>query len=1397
MNNFTFRSFFLCSAFFFLAGSIQSQQTLTQINGWNAYVHLPANYSSTTITYPTIIFFPGIGEVGTNASAVIANGPGAYITQGWNGNVVIDGNTVEFIVISLQPSAAWPNEIALNQKIQTIKSLYRVNTNKLYLTGLSMGGWCSSTFVTGDPYGGPYTYASQIAAVVEVEGVKPDDNQPYPNLFDNFALSGGKLLGFEQINDGRDVPTRVNRMNATVPNSAIYVQTNFGGGGHCCWAQFYGGQGTQPGIFSLGGVNQNLYQWLARQSLGTPPNQAPAANAGPDKSLTLPANSTTLDGSGTDPDGTIAAYTWIKISGPATGTLTNTTSAQASVSGLMQGVYQYQLQVTDNGGATAKDTVVVTVNTGANLPPNVNAGTALTITLPANSVTLNGTASDPDGTIASTAWTKFSGPAGGSITSPNAVATTVTGLIQGIYVFQLTATDNQGATANSTVTITVNPSVAVAGCNTNAPVTYTVAPTGPNEIYITNASGRGWKGGDTLKIQAGNYSVIEIDSFGGDPCRDIIIMNTGGLVNVNGPMRFKNDVHHVKIIGNGFAGLTYGFKATSFAFSRVNHYTIERIEVGPNAGGVGIYGKQDPYVGQPWTQYPNYTSTKITINNCYVHDVAGEGMYIGHTYPGGDPANSNLIPQRMDSVTISNCIVTNTGWDGIQLSNARNGCLIYGNTVTNFGITDIDGQRAGIISGGNTNSNMYNNTVTNGKGNGLEFFGYGVMECYNNTVTNVGNTIRNPNGEESIYGQAYLNTVETNPRQAMVIHDNQINYPKPLGAIRFNHNNNSELVNLYNNKFCFATTPPSNWQALYIFLQAGFTNINNILFCSGGPNQLPTANAGPDITITLPTNTTNLNGSGTDPDGTITAYTWLKIAGPASGTLTNANAAAATASGLVVGVYSYQLTVTDNAGATAKDTVNVTVNPAGNQLPTANAGPDITITLPTNTTNLNGSGTDPDGTITAYTWLKIAGPASGTLTNANAAAATASGLVVGVYSYQLTVTDNAGATAKDTVNVTVNPAGNQLPTANAGPDIIITLPTNTTALNGSGTDPDGTITAYTWLKIAGPASGTLTNANAAAATASGLTAGVYSYQLTVTDNAGATAKDTVNVTVNPDPNQLPTANAGPDITITLPTNTTNLIGSGTDPDGTITAYTWLKITGPSTGTLSNANGATATAGGLTAGVYSYQLTVTDNAGATAKDTVNVTVNPDPNQLPTANAGPDITITLPTNTTALNGSGTDPDGTITAYMWLKITGPSTGTLSNANGATATAGGLLEGNYSYLLTVTDNAGAIAKDTIVVSVVMLRYSQDISQSVNIYPNPVKDVVNIEIKSPVPNDIVSLILVGSKGDILYKQNNVFLIGNSIITTIDMTNFKPGAYYLKVIYSNNFSLGKTIIKGG
>src|SRR5664280_2411624 len=307
----------------------------------------------------------------------------------------------------------------------------------------------------------------------------------------------------------------------------------------------------------------------------------------------------------------------------------------------------------------------------------------------------------------------------------------------------------------------------------------------------------------------------------------------------------------------------------------------------------------------------------------------------------------------------------------------------------------------------------------------------------------------------------------------------------------------------------------------------------------------------PDWTITLPINTITLSGSGSDADGTIVSYAWTKISGPLSYNIVNPTSSITTINGLVQGVYQFQLKVTDNNGATGIDIMQLTVNAAPNQPPVANAGPDWTITLPINTITVSGSGSDADGTVVSYVWTKISGPSSYNIVNPTSAVTSINGLVQGVYQFQLKVTDNNGATATDIMQVTVNAAPNQLPVADAGQDKIITLPTNSLTVSGSGSDADGTVVSYLWTKISGPTrytivSPTLTNTNI-----TGLTQGVYQFQLKITDNNGATAIDVMQLTVNAAPNQLPVANAGLDQTITLPIDSVTLSGSGSDADGTI------------------------------------------------------------------------------------------------------------------------------------------------------------------------------------------------------------------------------------------------------
>lgn len=89
-----------------------------------------------------------------------------------------------------------------------------------------------------------------------------------------------------------------------------------------------------------------------------------------------------------------------------------------------------------------------------NIAPSVSAGADLIITLPQDSVTLNGIATDDQSTLYYT-WSKVSGT-GGTIVSPTSSTTKIRSLSAGNYTFRLTVTDNEGLTGTDTVRITVN-----------------------------------------------------------------------------------------------------------------------------------------------------------------------------------------------------------------------------------------------------------------------------------------------------------------------------------------------------------------------------------------------------------------------------------------------------------------------------------------------------------------------------------------------------------------------------------------------------------------------------------------------------------------------------------------------------------------------------------------------------------------------------------------------------------------------------------------------------------------------------------------------------------------------------------------------------------------------------
>jgi hypothetical protein len=327
-----------------------------------------------------------------------------------------------------------------------------------------------------------------------------------------------------------------------------------------------------------------------------PANTAPTANAGSNQTVTA-GSAVTLNGSqSSDADGSIATYAWSQSSGLPVVSLSNASDAQPTFMApqvVTATTLRFSLVVTDNRGlASAPATVFVTINPQpANVTPIANAGQDQAYSS-GETVFLNGTSSsDPDGSIATYAWSQTAGTpviapldaiAQPSFTAPT-VATSTT------LTFSLTVTDNRGGTsAADTVAITILPpstgNVTVTGRVTFGRVPLNLPPLGLNYGNPVQQNARNVV---ISALRSSTQTEIATTITGADGTYTLSVPNNTSIVlRVQARLlRLSPPIWDVQV-KNGTGGMTYAYTdGAPFVLSAAVTRDIA-IPTGINASGV-------------------------------------------------------------------------------------------------------------------------------------------------------------------------------------------------------------------------------------------------------------------------------------------------------------------------------------------------------------------------------------------------------------------------------------------------------------------------------------------------------------------------------------------------------------------------------------------------------------------------------------------------------------------------------------------------------------------------------------------------------------------------------------------------------------------------------------------
>lgn len=1280
------------------------------------YEYLPKGYNpSDTVRYPLMVYIHGAGDLGVgNASTIplmLRSGPPEEINEdSFPTQVTVNGKAFGFVMIGPQWMAQ-PSVTDVNTLINFCIANYHVDTTRIYLTGLSMGGGVTWLYA-----GNQAAYANRLAAIVPVCGdVTPDLGRA------RIIAASNLPVWATHNNNDPEVPAAyteeeiayINEPPAPVPPA---METIFNNDVHDAWTATY-----SP---TLSVNNMNIYEWMLQYTrLSATGNNPPVVTVGAVQSITNPTSTAILTGSATDSLGTITSHVWTFVSGPNTPAIDSPTSYTTAVSGLtVAGTYIFSLSVTDNRNLTVATNAQITV-----FPPPTGPNQLINVSLYGFS--------NP---YVNSAWNDWN-VGSGSLSSANFNYTT-------------------GSPSKLSAVLSASTAVADNGPNY---VTVTMCP----EQVARYASYYSGSGGRTLTINGlDSTKLYRLDFYAtrNNPQQTTTFATAGTSVTIS----TNNNTSQVGTIDNltPVKGKIVVTMTHSQYYDYLNGFTITEKTIvssappvanaGPNQtitlplDSVTLNGSAstgaNPIVSYQWTilsgapgalESPASPTTVLTG--------LGAGIYSVQLKVTDDSSHIGLDTVQI-TVKPAPLPVAHAGADqSITLpldSVALNGSASTGSFLT-YQWTILSGPAGGLLTSPSTAQTELDNL-----GAGIYLVGLTVTDINNNMSTDtVKITVNGAPPPPPPVANAGPNQSITLPANTVTLNGSASKGAHPIVSYQWT---------VLSGPVGGTLTTPDSVITTFTGLTTGTYAVGlqvtddssqvglDTVKITVNPAPPPVANAGPNQSITLPLSSVTLNGSASTDVDSIVSYQWTVLSGPAGDTLTAPDSLVTSLTSLNAGTYQVQLQITDDSSRVGLDTVAITViSPSIPLPPTVTVGSNQTIN--TTTTSLTATVTAPLNIITAQQWTKVSAPGqrimhigvigSSTMygtgpTNIDSSLVNriqryyqANGIIDTIYNLAV-----PGSTVYNGVTasfVSPGPAPNQYnSTANVtaalakGIDVLIVgFPSNEYEI-GQLTIPE-IMAAHQNIFDAATAAGVKCYITTTQPRTSSFDSADQA-QLLVIGNSllnrfGKFCIDFMTPMVYPGTyTVLPQYSAGDGIHLNSAAHAQlAAIVEATNPFAYIVSDTSV-IVSPATTTTSIT--------GLDSGVHKYQMGAFGQYKLASSAIISVTVTSTkalPPPVPVANAGPNETITLPTTTVTLDGNGSETGGKIVSHVWTQTAGTTATIASPASDTTSITGLNTAGTYGFALTVTDSLGAKASDTVNVIVNPAPQTQSKLINVSIY--------------------------------------------------------------------------------